>query len=56
MISVFTLMNILIFINIIAAVIEDKISKFLFQKCVYQTGSLLHVFVPRRSSQYQKVW
>jgi len=34
--------------------IEDKISKFFFQKCVYQTGSPSHEFVPRSSSQFQK--
>jgi len=37
-------------------IIEDNLSKFLFQKCVYQTGSPLHESVPRSSSQFQKGW
>jgi len=36
-------------------IFEDKFSKFLFQKCVYQIGSPSHEFVPRSSSQFQKV-
>jgi len=35
---------------------EDKLCKFLFQKCVYQTGSPSHESVPRSSSEFQKVW
>ena len=37
-------------------IIEDKLSKILFQKCVYQTGSSSHEPVPRSSSQFQKGW
>jgi len=53
MISVFTSTS-LIFIN--DNIIEDKLSKFLFQKCVYQTGSPSLKSVPRCSSQFQKGW
>ena len=54
MINVFTLMHIFIFIN--DNIIEEKLSKFLFQKCVYQTGSPPHVSVLRSTSQFQKYW
>jgi len=49
MISVFML----IFMN--DNIIEDKFSTFLFQKCVYQSVSPSHEFVPS-SSQFQKGW
>jgi len=52
MINAFTLMNISKFIN--DNIIENKFNKFLFQKCVYQTGSPSHEFVPS-SSQFQNV-
>jgi len=51
MISVFSLMSIIIFLN--DKIIEDKFSKVIFQKCVYQTGSPSQEFVAR-SSQFQK--
>jgi len=54
MISVFALMNIVNFYE--WHIIEDKLSKFLFQKCVYQTGNPSHESVPRSSSQFQKGW
>jgi len=37
-------------------IIEDKLIKFLFRKCVYQTRSPSHESVPRSSSQFQKGW
>jgi len=47
-------MNIFIFNN--DNLIADKLSKFLFQKWVYQTGSPSHESVPRSSSQFRKGW
>jgi len=35
---------------------EDKLCKFLFQKSVYQNGSPSQEFLPRSSSEFQKVW
>jgi len=37
-------------------IIEDKLSKFLFQKCVFQTGRPSHESVPKSSSLFQKGW
>jgi len=34
--------------------IEDKLSNFSFQKCVYQTGGPSHECALRTSSQFQK--
>jgi len=36
--------------------IEDKLSKFLFQKRVYQTGGPFHESGPRSGSLFQKGW
>jgi len=37
-------------------VFESKLSKILFQKCVYQTGSPSHKCVRRSRSPFQKGW
>jgi len=49
-------MNTISLIFIIDNIIEEKLSKFLFQKCVHQTGSPSHESVPRSSSQFQEGW
>ena len=42
----------LIFIN--DNIIADKLSKILFQECVYQTGRPTHESLPRSSSHFEK--
>jgi len=42
--------------NITTKTSEGKLSKFLFQKCVYESGSPSDESVPRSCSQFQKGW